>query len=235
LPQHGFPYALATTWVRAHTAGTPPDLALRVVRADPRTMRPSQFEGGRDVDHAAMRDARQTSDLTVLSLLAPAAPVHAPKTLWWQGGMFAVNASAPAKGATALLGGCATNDACAATARAALGVEDEDGMLVWVELPPDAHPDAATAAALDEVLDRIGCSERMAVPGHAEALLGGALDAAGEPVSRFDAPTVRLVRAAAPDAHAIFTDTPLVPIQVWQPLQAKRVRYFYKPPPKPAP
>jgi hypothetical protein len=46
---------------------------------------------------------------------------------------------------------------------------------------------------------------------------------------------VRLVRGAAPDAHPIFTDTPIVPIQVWQPLQAKRIRYFYKPAAPPAP
>ena len=69
----------------------------------------------------------------------------------------------------------------------------------------------------------------MAVPGHAEASLGGALDAAGNAVAFATPPTVRLVRAPAPDAHPIFADTPVVPIQVWQPLQMKRVRYFYKP------
>jgi hypothetical protein len=37
------------------------------------------------------------------------------------------------------------------------------------------------------------------------------------------------VRATAPDARPIFPETPIVPIEVWQPLQKKRVRYFYKP------
>ena len=49
------------------------------------------------------------------------------------------------------------------------------------------------------------------------------------PLPPAPADAVRLVRAHAPDAHPIFTDTPLVPVSVWQPLQAKRVRYFYKP------
>ncbi len=120
-------------------------------------------------------------------------------------------------------------DPCASSAHAAIGVQDEDGMLVWVELPAEGHTDAATAATLDALLGRLGCGARMAVPGRAQALLGGALTAAGDPVGPSAGPTVRLVRASPPDAHPIFGDTPVVPIQVWQPLQMKRVRYFYKP------
>jgi hypothetical protein len=106
-------------------------------------------------------------------------------------------------------------------------------MLVWVELSPEAKPDAGTAQAMDALLERLGCSTRMAVPGDARALLGGSLDAAGNPVI---APVgaIRLVRAQAPDAHPIFEKTPLVDIEVWRPLQAKRVRYFYKPTPSPS-
>jgi hypothetical protein len=72
----------------------------------------------------------------------------------------------------------------------------------------------------------------MVVPGDARALLGGRLDSAGDPIAGEANPdAVRLIRGHAPDAHAIFGDTPLVPVSVWQPLQAKRVRYFYKPTP----
>ncbi len=67
--------------------------------------------------------------------------------------------------------------------------------------------------------------------GDARAMLGGTLDAGGEPLPTAVAPSVRLVRVRSPDAHSIFPDTPIVPASVWQPLQAKRVRYFYKPPP----
>jgi hypothetical protein len=102
-------------------------------------------------------------------------------------------------------------------------------MLVWIELPPDLRTDRTTAAQMDALLARMGCGVRMALPGRAQALLGGALDAAGDPAPNAGPAGVRLVRATAPDAHPIFPDTPIVPIEVWQPLQKKRVRYFYKP------
>jgi hypothetical protein len=245
LPQHGFPFAIANAWVRG--AG----LKLRVVRADPRALRPESAD-----------EPGNVSKPTVLSLVTPAALValaRAPRTLWWRGGLFAIDAAAPAPGATALLGGCPTSAPCAAVAGAAVGVADEDGMLVWVELPPGARASEATGAAMDALLARLGCTARMAVPGLAAAWLGGEagvgdergdhsgglLDAAGDPLPLHPRPSapgamsavsaVRLVRGAAPDAHPIFTDTPIVPIQVWQPLQAKRIRYFYKPAAPPAP
>ena len=67
------------------------------------------------------------------------------------------------------------------SAHAAIGVQDEDGMLVWVPLPPDMRADAASAAAMDAVLSRAGCGARMAVQGRAQALLGPALDGGGQP------------------------------------------------------
>ncbi len=226
LPQHGFPYAIATTWVRAA------NLKLRILRADPRALRPDGAPG-----------TGSGGKLTILSLVAPAAPTRASRTLWWHAGLFAIDAASPAKEATAMLGGCSTTAPCAASAGASVGVADEDGMLVWVELPPGTHPTEATGAAMDALLTRLGCSARMAVPGQAAAWLGGengaiALDAGGAPLDPRGAtgtPTVRFVRTTPPDAHPIFVDTPIVPISVWQPLQAKRIRYFYKPPAPPAP
>jgi hypothetical protein len=188
---------------------------LRVVRADPRTMIP---------ETAAAGDAP-----TVLAL---AAPMKGALSLVWTNGAFEIGPTATTLGAAVLARGYALTDAPAATARAAACVQDDDGMLAWVELPPEVHPDASTAAAMDALLDRLGCSTRkMTLPGDAQALLGGAFDAAGNPLLPLPTTTSRLVRARAPDAHPIFQDTPIVPAQVWQPLQAKRVRYFYKPAP----
>jgi hypothetical protein len=208
LPQHGFPYALATTWV--HGGG----LKLRVVRGDPRTMKP-QASGDPDAP-------------VVLTLSGPAT---GDVSLWWASGVFSVAVAAPVKGATRLVGGYPANAAAAATGLAAVGVQDEDGMLVWVELPPEAKPDARTAAAMDEVLERLGCSTRMVVTGDARALLGGSLDVSGTAVAALPTGGARLVRAHAPDAHPFPEKTPLVDIEVWRPLQAKRIRYFYKPTP----
>jgi len=214
LPQHGFPYALATTWVHA----TPGGPKLRVVRADPRAMKPV----------AAGRDGEADAP-TVLAL---SASTRGALSLWWSDGVFAIAPAAPRNDAALLAAGYAATTAPAATARAAAGVQDDDGMLVWVELPADAHPGAQTALAMDALLARLGCSTRLLVPGDARALLGGSLDAAGEAVAAATAPiAARLVRAQAPGAHLAFESTPIVPISVWQPLQKKRIRYFYKPPP----
>ena len=216
LPQHGFPYALATTWVRSDARA---GLRLRVLRADPHAMKPA----------AAAEDVAPT----VLSLAAPA---RGDLSLWWSAGVLSLSKAPPAPGATALAAGSAASASPAATARAAVGVQDEDRMLVWVELPPAERPDARTATAMDALLQSMGCAERMVLPGDARAMPGGTLDIAGDPLplAQARAATFRLVRARAPDAHAIFTDTPIVPPSVWQPLQAKRVRYFYKPPPAPS-
>ncbi len=218
LPQQGFPYALATTWVRASTGRS--ELKLRVVRADPRTMAPA--------------DRAPEGAPVVLALSAPA---RGSVTLWWSRGLFAIapNGSTIAAGADAvpLAEGHSLGDPRAAHSRAAVGVQDEDGMLAWVELSSDVTPDATTASAMDTVLQRMGCSTRFGLSGDARALLGGTFDAAGHPLANPPPAVARLVRVRAPDAHPVFEDTPIVPIQVWQPLQAKRVRYFFKPTPPP--
>jgi hypothetical protein len=225
LPQQGFPYALATTWVRA--SADRPELKLRVVRADPRTMAPA--------------DRAPQGAPVVLALSAPA---RGSLTLWWSRGVFSIAANAPnritaplAKGGVAsadevpLAEGHLLGDPRAARSRAAVGVQDEDGMLAWVELASEAAPDETTALAMDKQLQRMGCSTRFGLSGDARALLGGTFDAAGHPLANPPLSVARLVRVRAPDAHPVFEDTPIVPIQVWQPLQAKRVRYFFKPPP----
>lgn len=215
LPQHGFPYALATTWVRADAQ---PGLVLRVLRADPRTLKPATIAG--------------PPAPAVLSLTAGA---RGTMSLWWYSAVFSIGASAPSSDATALAGGVPLTSPLAATARAAVGVQDEDGMLVWIELPPDARIDSQTAKTMDAWLSRLGCSARMSLPGDARALVGGSIELSGISVADAMPPIGgRLVRGHAPDAHATFDGTPIVPIQMWQPLQAKRVRYFLTPSPSPS-
>jgi hypothetical protein len=213
LPQHGFPYALATTSASGGEPGS--EIKFYVVRADPRALAPADRGSG---------DAP-----TVLALVGPG---RGSLTLWWAPGRFAVAPTPPTSEAVPLAGGDRLGDQSAAgrttSARAALGVDD-DGMLAWVELPAEVEASLSTARAMDELLERLGCATRMFLTGDARALLGGTLDAAGHPMEKSPAPVARLVRTRTPDAHEINTDTPIVPIQVWQPLQAKRVRYFLKP------
>jgi len=209
LPQHGFPSAVATTWVRIDA--TRPDLKARVLRADPHAVAPFDRASGEQP--------------TVLAL---SAPLRGALTLWWSPGVFAIGAAAPPKDSFAVIAGQPFDDPRARSARAAVGVADADGTLVWAEIGPGHAPEAA-ASALDALLERLGCSARMAVTGDSHAFLGGDLDVAGDAVAQPPPAVARLVRARAPDAHPIFLDTPIVPIRVWQPLQAKRIRYFYKP------
>jgi hypothetical protein len=231
LPQHGFPYALATTWVHASPGSPPAGPKLRVLRVDPRMVKP------------------MTKSLQEPTVLALAGGTRGTRTLFWQNAAFAIAAAPPspdglvsgrspsahATDVAILMGGVPWDSPAAATSRAAVGVQDEDGMLVWVELPPEATAGDSSAAAMEALLARLGCSERMAVPGDVRALPGGSLDVLGAPLSGQPPPvTSRLVRARGPDAHTIFESTPIVPSPVWQPLQAKRVRYFYKPPPSPS-
>ncbi|MGH7294543.1 MAG: hypothetical protein ACRELB_06415, partial [Polyangiaceae bacterium] len=82
LPQHGFPYAIATTTARATGR-----LQLRVVRVDPRTVKP-----------APAADAAPT-------VLALEGATRGDLSLWWASGVFSVAMTPPTKDATRLLGG----------------------------------------------------------------------------------------------------------------------------------
>ncbi|MGH7269905.1 MAG: hypothetical protein ACREJ3_05690, partial [Polyangiaceae bacterium] len=148
LPQHGFPYALATTWL--HGDARRPKLKLELLRADPHTMDPAQ--------------AADTKAPTVLSI---ASAPRGPLTLWWSGGLFAIGSGLPHDGentAIALAEGFAVGAPQAAAARIGIGVEDIDGMLLSVELPAGASSDAPTAVAMDALLERLGCTRRMLLP-----------------------------------------------------------------------
>jgi hypothetical protein len=217
LPQHGFPYAVAVSVV--HPDGQHPEVKVRALRIDPRTVVPAGSAG------------TTAETPTIVTFVAPrtAAAAKAERRAWFANGVFLVGTNEPATDATTLADGVSIASPTSATARAAVGVQDEDGMLDWIELPPDLAPSAVTAKAMDALLARAGCSSRMLVTGDSRALLGGTLDLAAQPFeAAIGATAARLVRGAAPGAHLAF-DTPVVPPAVWQPLQSQRVRYFRRP------
>jgi hypothetical protein len=216
LPQHGFPYAVATT--ELHPSAARPDAKVRVLRVDPKTVRPAGSKG----------TAEATP--TVVSLFAS---TRGPLSLTWQDEVFTIGATDEAHG-TKLAAGVPTKVANPSLVTVVLGVEDLDGMLDWVEVDPSSTPDAGLLQSIDDRLASLGCSIRLAVEGRAKALLGGASGLDGVPASAPPPPFVRLVRGETPSARPYFTDTKVVGPNVWQPLQSKRVRYFPKPS-KPAP
>jgi len=217
LPQHGFPYALATTELRPNPET--PSQRVRVLRLDPKAIRPAASAG------------TTAETPTVVSLFARAV---APVSLWWRDEIF-LSGGSPGPGARRVASGVPLGTAVPKDAGAVVGVEDLDGMLDWIEIDGASEVDAQLLRSLDRLLAGLGCSRRLALDAGAIALVGGSTDLRGTPASPPSMPFVRFVRGTTPAAHAYFADTPIVGPTVWQPLQSKRVRYFPKPsPPAPA-
>ncbi len=208
LPQRGFPYAVATTELRPSAEHS--DVKVRVLRVDPKAIRPAGSAGTTE------------GTPTVVSLFAPQ---HGALGLFWQDDVFLVT-TGDSRGVK-IASGVPLNVANAAQVRAVLGVEDLDGLLDWVEIPEGAEREVVES--VDRLLARLGCSKRIAIEHGGKALLGGS-DLAGQSVPPPPPPFVRFVRGPTPSARLYFPSTPVVPASVWQPLQAKRVRYFPKAP-----
>ncbi|WP_437738508.1 hypothetical protein [Sorangium sp. So ce1335] len=242
LPQHGFPYALATTGIRPDPAR--PDVRLRVLKVDPRTVAAAPASEPASPPPPAGAGA-------VVAVLGdgvaagPGAGQGELSSVWHSAGAFSASPTSPVGGAVRI----ATGHASSAGAVAALGVNDEDGMLIYVEraaagpssapdpalspdasAPPAAPVDPRDARLLQDFLARLGCSSRIYLRRPLAVALGGDTDLAGAAVHPPSGPrAVRLTRAEAPGAGRMFESTPTVPHSVWYPLQQKRVRYFKKP------
>jgi hypothetical protein len=235
LPQQGFPYALALSELRPDA--TQPNLKLRVLKIDPRTV--TTGAPGAKAPVVAMVDA------------GPQKTGGDALFLWHSASAFSIAATPPVADAVRIASGLAA----APTAASAIGVNDEDGMLIYVEVetPPRAHaapapapsasaagsasvaqpePDRGTAEGarqLDALLKKLGCSTRMLLQQPLPIALGGDTDLAGAAMHPPAGPhVVRLLRADAAGGRRIFEDTPIVPFQTWYALQAQRIRYFKK-------
>lgn len=224
LPQHGYPYALATTTLKLGSMAD--DKTVRILRIDPRTV------------HA---EANETGDAMLVASFTHASPSrvdsNAPSRarLWMSGHVFSVD-RIPPNGGTAIATLVAPGEPGATSARGAAGISDNDGILQWIELAPGNKADPQTAEKLLKLLESLGCSSRGLVVGDTRALLGGSLDLGGQAASTGPA-AARLVRATAPGARALFESTEVVPPSVWSPLQQQRVKWrpTLAPPDKPAP
>ncbi len=204
LPQHGFPYAMALTEVRA--LADDPSASLRVWKLDPRTV-------------AAQAADAPPGDAKTVAVLPSSS---GSQSVWHTKGAFSVSAEAPVAGALRVMSGEAPGTQ---TAQAAVGITDDDGMLVYVEAPKPV-----AASSLAKALERAGASQALVLAAPLSVALGGDTDLAGKATR---APTgagaVRLVRVESPGAKRSFESTPVVPFNTWYPLQQHRVRYFKKP------
>lgn len=249
LPQHGFPYALALTELRADAAR--PELKVRVLKVDPRTVRAVPAGDAASAPTVAVVGGGEAGGGAAG---AGAAGVGAAggegevASLWHSEGAFSIAPAPPVAGAMRIATGRASTSG-APGAVAAIGVEDEGGMLIYAEIEggaaavapaaaparsadPAAPPagDPRDAKLLDDFLKRLGCSSRLLLPRRLTLALGGDSDLAGAAIRPpSGAGVVRLVRTEAPGAGRMFENTPVVPFDTWYPLQQKRIRYFKKP------
>ncbi len=213
LPQHGFPYAVATSWIRPDAAR--PETKVRVLGVDPRTVR--------------LRARTDERSKTVLVLHHSGSRGDEPIGLWLANGSFVISREPPEGAGEPLARGGGSSP----SPRAAFGVAT-NGMLYYAEVVT-AHDGAKDGEMLDGVLHRLGCTDTLRLGEGAAPALGGDRDLSGHPVVLPARPSTTLVRRDVPGARRIFGDTPIVAPGVWYPLQAKRVRYFRKEePPAPA-
>jgi hypothetical protein len=203
LPQHGFPYAVATTHVQPDASR--PGTKVLLVKLDPRTL----------------RLATGATEKVVVSLSNANAVANRP-TLWMSERSVAISSST-VEGAVALVSGVEPGSPGASEAVAALGVQDEDGMLLYAEVQ-EGRRAGADGALLASLLEKIGCSSQVLLTQPLLPTFGQA-NGAGPRFER----EVQLVRTDAPGAKRIFESTPVVHPDEWQPLQARRIRYFKKP------
>jgi hypothetical protein len=208
LPQQGWPYALATTWL--HPEPSRPETRVNVLRVDPRRIRPCGASGD-----------------SALFTLRPGRLKPEADSVWWTEGAAAVGSARPHPDAVRLATGWRPERLPPGfSPAAALGV-DQEGMLVYAELERTADG-PGDAAVLGRLLANLGSSSVL-LGAPLEIALGAERNLAGRPVavSRSDP---RFCRNEGPRGLRIFPNTPVVPKAEWEPLQSKRVRYFRKPP-----
>lgn len=202
LPQHGFPYAIATSWVRPDASR--PDDKLTVLELDPNMVELAKGKA---------------SEASIVLTLPPAG--EGALSLWLGPDGARVAKEAPAAKWTALVRGAASP---AADSVAGLGI-DSAGMVIYAEASARG---ANGGALIEKLFEALGLKQRLYLSKPLALALGGDRDLGGRALpARADA--LVLSRRPAPGVTRIFPETPIVPVSTWYPLQAKRVRYFPKP------
>jgi hypothetical protein len=200
LAQHGFPYAIA----RASLDD------LQVTRLDPRVVRAAGSEG----------TTEQTP--TVATFVETLRPRTGGNGLWLGANGFVIG---PDPGGGAF--GIAETESLTEVSAAAVCVQDEDGMLAWIDLPETSLPGAGSPkpVAMKSLLEKMGCSQTYGVRSTKSGRSRLAVGSNVPPGAEIDA---RLVRGEGPSSKLLF-DGPIVGPNVWQPIQMQRIRYFSRP------
>jgi hypothetical protein len=181
-----------------------------VLKIDPRMLTLSEDEALTKDDHAA-----------IVALINPSAEADVDG-LWLTPDAFSI-AREPDVGPAARLCAGAPLDKARDVA-AAVAVDESGGMGLYLEVVAGVAP----ASEIAQVITALGGVDALAVEPMAMAL-GGDTTLAGSAVRLDAAPSqIRLLRQPRPGSRRIFSDTPIVPMKEWHPLQARRIRYFKK-------
>jgi hypothetical protein len=203
LPQHGWPYAVATTNLRADAAD--PEFRIGLIKLDAKLVRVGQPG---DLDPQVVVELRGQSE---------ASPGQA--TLFHTDNFgFHIAYQPSVKGAQRVTSGFPADAPAAKDAPAALGI-DASGALIYARVAAGQHP-SGDGERLAKLLNELGCQTLLFLPRPLATLFGNAGEASNAPGLG-----VKLVRAAGPGARRLFPDTPIVKPTKWAPLQQKRVRY----------
>lgn len=204
LPQHGFPYALATTH-----ATLPSGARATVLKIDPRML---------TIDPKAAKEG----GAAVVAAMSPPEPAAGELSVWFTADAFSIASEPLVTPAARIASGAPPSGPLAA----ALGVQDEEGMLVYVEVEGDAP---APGGELLGVLTGLGCSQAIGLARRLPLALGGDTNLQEQAVRLPESGSrTTLLRKPGPGTQRIFPDTPIVPLKEWHPLQAQRIRYFKK-------
>jgi hypothetical protein len=203
LPQHGWPYAVATTNLRVDPRE--PEFRIGLIKLDAKLVRVGQPG---DLDPQVVVELRGQSD---------AGPGQV--TLFHADNLgFHIADKPSVKGALRVTSGFPAGAPAAKDAQAVMGI-DQSGALLYARVAGGPHPngDGDRLAAL---LKELGCQTLLFLPRPLATLFGDAGEASNAPGLG-----VKLVRAEGPGARRLFPDTPIVKPTRWAPLQQKRVRY----------
>ncbi len=200
LPQHGWPHAIATSTLKLEVGGTP--TLARLLKMDAHAVMPETEDGEQREKIVVLRRPSEQDEGT---------------SLWWTPTGWRI---ADQGGADSVL---VARGASAAGSYSAAMCIDQDDMLVLVELA-DGQLAAAAGPALERVLSALRCDSTIFLESP-QPLVAGVRDLGGNRIAR-RRNGLAFVRGQFPSARRIFTETPIVPPGEWQPLQAKRVRYF---------
>ena len=185
-----------------------------MLKIDPRMVTLSEEDALKDGDEPA-----------VVALVNPAPPSDdGAVSLWVTPDAFDISEQPQTSPAARLLSGTPLGGQRAVAA--AVGVELDGGMLLYVEVAGDGAP----AADLEKLFTQLGAYESLALAEPLGIALGRDTSIAGTATRLPDAADqVPLLRHRGPGGRRIFEDTPVVPFKEWYPLQARRIRYFKKP------